>query len=149
MFPVMLDEPVLSDAVVRVMDAWICALPLADLGFAKSMPQRVGTPPYDPADLLRLCLWGYLNAVRSSRALERECHCNVECMWLLGRMALDHNTIAEFRRGNLQALVASSAAFLQFARSQRLITSTIRWLDIRSYREDHTWQSGRGLHPTF
>ena len=129
LFPVMLDELVAPDAVVRVIDAWIGALPLADLGFAKSIPQRMGAPPYDPADLLRLYLWGYLNAVRSSRALERECHRNVECMWLLGRLAPDHKTIAEFRRGNLQALVATSAAFVQFARSQRLIASATVAID--------------------
>jgi transposase len=129
LFPVMLDELVAPDALVRVIDAWIGALALADLGFAKSIPQRLGAPPYDPADLLRLYLWGYLNAVRSSRALERECHRNVECMWLLGRLAPDHKTIAEFRRGNLQALVAASAAFVQFARSQRLIASTTVAID--------------------
>ena len=63
LFPVMLDELVSPDAVVRVIDAWIGALPLTELGFAKSIPQRMGAPPYDPADLLRLYLWGYLNAV--------------------------------------------------------------------------------------
>lgn len=129
LFPVMLDELVAPDALVRVIDAWIAALPLAELGFAKSTAQRLGAPPYDPADLLRLYLWGYLNAVRSSRALERECHRNVECMWLLGRLAPDHKTIAEFRRGNLHALVATCAAFVQFARSQRLITSTTVAID--------------------
>lgn len=129
LFPVMLDELVEPDALVRVIDAWIAALTLADLGFAKSTPQRMGAPPYDPADLLRLYLWGYLNAVRSSRALERECHRNVECMWLLGRLAPDHKTIAEFRRGNLQALVGTCAAFVQFARSQRLIASTTVAID--------------------
>jgi hypothetical protein len=84
----------------------------------------MGAPPYDPADLLKLYIWGYLSAIRSSRALERECHRNVECMWLLGRLAPDHKTIAEFRRGNTQALVAACAVFVQFARSQRLIAGT-------------------------
>lgn len=129
LFPLMLDELVSADAMVRVIDAWIAALPMGELGFAKSTPQRMGAPPYDPADLLRLYLWGYLNAVRSSRALERQCQCNVECMWLLGRLAPDHKTIAEFRRGNLQALVNASAAFVQFARDQRLITSTTVAID--------------------
>ena len=129
LFPVMLDELVEPDALVRVIDAWIGALSLADLGFAKSTPQRMGAPPYDPADLLRLYLWGYLNAVRSSRALERECHRNVECMWLLGRLAPDHKTIADFRRSNLQALVGTCAAFVQFARSQCLIASSTVAID--------------------
>lgn len=121
LFPLMLDELVGRDALVRVVDAWVQALDLKALGFAKAQAQRLGTPPYDPGDLLRLYIWGYLSAMRSSRALERECQRNVECMWLLGRLAPDHKTIAEFRRQNTAALVASCAAFVQFARASRLI----------------------------
>ncbi len=121
LFPLMLDELVGQEALVRVVDAWVQALELKALGFAKAQTQRLGTPPYDPGDLLRLYIWGYLSAIRSSRALERECHRNVECMWLLGRLAPDHKTIAEFRRQNTAALVASCAAFVQFARASRLI----------------------------
>lgn len=121
LFPVMLDELVGEAALVRVVDAWVASLDLKALGFGKAQPQGMGAPPYDPADLLKLYLWGYLSAIRSSRALERECHRNVECMWLLGRLAPDHKTIAEFRRHNTQALVGACAAFVQFARAQRLI----------------------------
>lgn len=63
------------------------------MGFSKAQAQRMGRPPYDPADLLKLYVCGYLNGVRSSRALERECHRNVEVMWLLGRLAPDHKTM--------------------------------------------------------
>src|SRR5687768_3521063 len=105
LFPVMLDELVTDDAVVRVVDAWIDALDMKALGFQKAQAQVMGAPPYDPADLLKLYIWGYLSAVRSSRSLERECARNVECMWLLGRLKPDHKTIAEFRRTNPQALV--------------------------------------------
>ena len=97
LLPVMLDEFVAPDALVRVIDDWIAALPMADLGFAESIPQRMGVPPYDRADLLRLYLQGYLNATRPSRSLKRECHRNAECVWLLGRLAPDHKTITEFR----------------------------------------------------
>src|SRR5690242_19666688 len=106
LFPVMLDELVAQDSLVRVVDAWVGSLELKALGFGKAQAQVMGAPPYDPADLLKLYIWGYLSAIRSSRALERECHRNVECMWLLGRLAPDHKTIAEFRRTNVQALVA-------------------------------------------
>src|SRR5690606_14900473 len=84
-------------------------------------PQGRGAPPYHPGDLLRLYLWGYLNARRSSRELEKECHRNVECMWLLRRLAPDHKTIAEFRRQHPQALVAACACFVDFARCQQLV----------------------------
>jgi transposase len=129
LFPVMLDELVEHDSLVRVIDAWVGSLELAKLGFAKAMPQRMGTPPYDPADLLKLYIWGYLDAVRSSRGLERECHRNVECMWLMRRLAPDHKTIADFRRNNAQPLVAVCAAFVQFARTQRLIAGATVAID--------------------
>jgi transposase len=124
LFPVMLDELVADDALVRVVDAWVDSLDLKALGFQKAQAQVLGAPPYDPADLLKLYIWGYLSALRSSRGLERECGRNVECMWLLGRLAPDHKTIAEFRRTNTQALVAVCAAFVQFARAQRLIAGS-------------------------
>jgi transposase len=129
LFPVMLDDLVAPDALVRVIDAWIGSLNLTTLGFSKTQPQRMGRPPYDPADLLKLYVCGYLNGVRSSRALERECHRNVEVMWLLGRLAPDHKTIAEFRRENSAALVAVSASFVQFARQARLIQGELVAID--------------------
>jgi len=121
LFPLSLDELVASDSLVRVIDAWATSLDTAKLGFAKARAQHRGAPPYNPADLLKLYLWGYLNAVRSSRRLEQECGRNVECMWLLRRLAPDHKTIAEFRRHNQDALVAACACFVRFAREQKLI----------------------------
>jgi transposase len=129
LFPVMLDDLVGPDALVRVIDAWIGRLNLTALGFSKTQAQRMGRPPYDPADLLKLYVCGYLNVVRSSRALERECHRNVEVMWLLGRLAPDHKTIAEFRRENSAGLVAVSASFVQFARQARLIQGELVAID--------------------
>lgn len=129
LFPVMLDELVGEEALVRVVDAWVGSLHLKALGFGKAQAQVMGAPPYDPADLLKLYIWGYLSAVRSSRALERECRRNVECMWLLGRLVPDHKTIAEFRRTNTHALVAACAAFVQFARAQRLIAGSTVAID--------------------
>jgi transposase len=129
LFPVMLDELVSPDALVRVVDAWIASLDLTRMGFSKTQAQVMGRPPYDPADLLKLYVCGYLNGVRSSRALERECHRNVEVMWLLGRLAPDHKTIAEFRRQNSSALVAVSAAFIQFARQARVIEGALVAID--------------------
>ncbi len=117
----LLDELVAQDALVRVIDAWVAALDMNALRFGKAQPQVMGAPPYDPADLLKLYIWGYLGAVRSSRNLERECRRNIECMWLLGRLTPDHKTIADFRRANTHALVAVCSAFVQFARGHRLI----------------------------
>ncbi|MGY4311136.1 Icc-related predicted phosphoesterase [Bradyrhizobium sp. JR3.5] len=54
--------------------------------------------------LLKLYIYGYLNRVQSSRRLEREAGRNVEVMWLLGRLAPDHKTIADFCKDNGLAL---------------------------------------------
>ena len=121
LFPVTLDELVEQDAAVRVVDAWVASLDLHSAGFKNSTTAATGRPPYDPGDLLKLYLYGYMNGVRSSRRLERECYRNTEVMWMLGRLAPDHKTIAEFRRGETKAIVAAAAAFVQFARSHRLI----------------------------
>jgi transposase len=129
LFPVLLDELVETDALVRVIDAWVASLKLSALGFARAQAAAMGRPPYDPSDLLKLYLWGYLGSLRSSRALERECQRNVECMWLLGRLAPDHKTIADFRRHHPHALVAVCAAFVQFARREQLIAATVVAID--------------------
>jgi transposase len=125
---VSLDELVPEDHVCRVIDAFIESLDLAELGFGKARSAGTGRPPYDPADLMKLYLYGYLHQVRSSRRLERECQRNVELMWLLNRLAPDHKTIAEFRRRDGAAVRAVAAAFVRFCRGQGLIRG--EWLAI-------------------
>jgi transposase len=125
----MLDEMVGPDRLVRVVDAWIQSLDVAALGFEKAVALGRGAPPYDPADLLALYLWGYLNGVRSSRKLQQACQCNVECMWLLCRLAPDFKTVAEFRRRNTPGLVAVCASFVDFAHSKGLIKGTMVAID--------------------
>jgi transposase len=126
LFPVSLDELVPEDHVCRVIDAFVGSLDLTALGFSKARPAATGRPAYDPADLLKLYLYGYLQQVRSSRRLERECQRNVELMWLLNRLSPDHKTIAEFRRCEGAALRAVAAAFVRFCRGQGLIRG--EWL---------------------
>ena len=113
LFPVSLDDLIGADHVCRVIAAFVAMLDLAALGFTKARIKATGRPPYDPADLLALYLYGYLNRVRSSRRLERECQRNVEVMWLLNRLTPDHKTIAEFRRCNGSALKRAGARFVQ------------------------------------
>ena len=98
LFPVTLDDLVPSDHVCRVIEAFVDKLDMADLGFVRAEPAETGRPGYDPRDLLKLYLYGYLQQVRSSRRLEAECQRNVEVMWLLGRLRPDYESIAEFRR---------------------------------------------------
>ena len=82
---------------------------------------ETGRPGYDPRDLLKLYLYGYLNQIRSSRRLEAECRRNVELMWLLGRLYPGHKSIAEFRRMHRDAVTAAGAELVRFAKSCGLI----------------------------
>ena len=121
LFPVSLDEMIGPDHVCRVIAVFVQRLDLAALGFARARTKATGRPPYDPADLLMLYLYGYLNRVRSSRRLERECQRNIELMWLLHRLAPDHKTIAEFRRCNASPLRQAGAEFVRFCAEAGLI----------------------------
>lgn len=121
LLPESLDDYVDADDPVRVIDAYVDTLELAALGFSKAQPKLTGRKPYNPADLLKLYVYGYLNRVSSSRRLERECARNVELMWLLRRLRPDFKTIADFRRENAAALQAACAAFVEFCRRGGLL----------------------------
>ena len=100
LLPECLDDWIDEDNPVRAIDAFVDALDLAELGFDGVDPAATGRPGYHPSMLLKLYIYGYLNRVQSSRRLEREAGRNLEVMWLLGRLAPDHKTIADFRRDN-------------------------------------------------
>jgi transposase len=121
LFPVVLDDLVPADHVCRVIDALVDRLCMDTLGFGRAEAAETGRPGYDPRDLLKLYLYGYLNQIRSSRRLETECRRNVELMWLLGRLYPDHKSIAEFRRMHRDAVTAAGAELVQFAKSCGLI----------------------------
>jgi len=121
LFPVTLDELIPEDHVCRVIDAFVGRLDVAGLGFERAEAAETGRPGYDPRDLLKLYLYGYLQQIRSSRRLELECQRNVELMWLLGRLCPDHESIAEFRRVHSDAVTEAGAELIRFARSVGLV----------------------------
>jgi transposase len=121
LFPVVLDDLVPIDHVCRVIDAFVETLEMAQLSFERATAAGTGRPGYDPRDLLKLYLYGYLNQIRSSRRLEAECRRNLELMWLLGRLYPDHKSIAEFRRMHRGAITAAGAEMVRFAKSCGLI----------------------------
>ena len=100
LLPACLEDYVREDAPVRFIEAFVEGLDLKTLGFQRSEPAALGRPPYDPADLLKLYLYGYLNRIRSSRRLEAETKRNLELMWLLKKLSPDFKTIADFRKDN-------------------------------------------------
>jgi transposase len=98
-----LEEAIEADNEVRLLEAFVDSLPLADFGFKLDQLEN-GRPAYHPGDLLKLYLYGYLNRIRSSRLLEKECKRNLEVRWLLKGLEPDHNTIANFRKNNPEAI---------------------------------------------
>ena len=129
LLPPRIEDYVSADNPVRAIDGYVCSLDLARLGFDQvGSAGGAGQPPYDPADLLKLYLYGYLNQIRSSRRLEAECRRNVELMWLLGRLYPDHKSIAEFRRMYRDAVTAAGVELVRFARDCGLIRG--EWIAI-------------------
>lgn len=104
LFPQTVDDYVPAESQVRFIDAFVDYLDLKQLGYTKARTKDTGRRPYNPADILKLYLYGYLHRVRSSRMLEKETHRNVEVMWLIKRLTPDFKTIADFRRENCTAI---------------------------------------------
>ena len=121
LFPSTLDELLPADHVCRVIEAFVGKLNMDELGFVRAEPAETGRPGYDPRDLLKLYLYGYLHQVRSSRRLEAECRRNVEMMWLLGRLTPDYKSIAEFRRMHREAVAQAGAELVRLARQVGLV----------------------------
>lgn len=107
-----LDDMVAPDSEARVIDAFVGSLDLAAMGFVRAEAAERGRPAFEPADLLKLYLYGYRNGVRSSRKLARACEVNVEVMWLTGSLEPDFRTIANFRRDNAACLKAVFKGFV-------------------------------------
>ncbi len=122
LFPECLEDWIGDDNPVRVIDVFVDELDLGELGFEGVEPEITGRPSYHPAVLLKLYIYGYLNRVQSSRRLEREAGRNVEVMWLVGRLAPDHKTIADFRKDNGRAIRQVCARFVALCRTLGLLT---------------------------
>jgi len=129
LFPETLEDYVERDNPVRFIDAFVDSLNLEKLGFTHAVPNDTGRPPYNPADLLKLYSYGYLNQIRSSRKLERECHRNVEVMWLMKKLAPDFKTIADFRKDNVDRIKDVFKEFLYLCRSLNLYGAQLVAID--------------------
>jgi len=120
-FPECLDDWVDENNPIRVIDVFVGELDLGGLGFSVD-PKATGRPSYHSSCLLKLYIYGYLNRVQSSRRLEREAGRNVEVMWLTGRLAPDHKTIADFRKNNGSAIRKVCVRFVALCREVGLLT---------------------------
>lgn len=113
LLPYSIDELVEENNPVRVIRAYVDSLLMEDLGFVRAVPAGTGRPGYDPRDMLKLYIYGYLNRVRSSRRLMAECRRNVELFYLLNMLRPDFRTIADFRKDNRQAIKAVFKDFVK------------------------------------
>ena len=116
LLPDAVDDYVGPDHPVRFIDAFVDSLDLKEAGFQRVRPNDKGRPGYDPADRLKLYIYGYLNRVRSSRRLEAETHRNLEVIWLLRQLRPDFKTIADFRRDNRSAFRQVFREFVRLCR---------------------------------
>src|ERR1700726_3827267 len=121
LLPECLDDWIDESNSIRAVDVFVEALDLRDLGFEGVDPAATGRPAYHPSPMLKLYIYGYLNRVQSSRRLEREAGRNVEVMWLTGRLAPDHKTIADFRKDNGPAIKKVCARFVELCRKMGLL----------------------------
>src|SRR5262245_61408504 len=134
LLPECLDDWVDDSNPVRVIDAFVEMLDLRALGFTSVDPADTGRPAYHPSIHLKLYIYGYLNRVHSSRRLEREAGRNVEVMWLLGRLAPDFKTVADFRKDNGPAIKKVSARFVEVCREMGLLAKASVAIDGRKFK---------------
>jgi len=137
LFPVSLDQSIDPDNEVRIIDLFVESLSIKDYGFRMDFTEN-GRPAYHPADLLKLFIYGYQNKVRFSRDLEKECHRNIEVMWLLKCLKPDHNTISNFRRDNPKAIKKVFRATVQIAKHFDLIGGKLIAGDSTKFRAQNS-----------
>ena len=128
LFPERIDDYITEDNPVRVIDVFVDEMDLASLSF-KTIAEVTGRPPYHPATLLKIYIYGYLNRVQSSRRLECEAQRNIELMWLTGRLAPDFKTIADFRRDNSKAIQKVCREFVLICRKLELFADAFVAID--------------------
>lgn len=137
LFPERIDDYIEEDSAIRVIDVFIDRLDLSGLGF-KTEPADTGRPGYNPATILKIFVYGYLNRVHSSRRLESEARRNVELMWLTGRLAPDFKTIADFRKDNGEAIRLVCREFVMLCRKLNLFTQAFVAIDGAKFKAVNT-----------
>jgi transposase len=138
LFPECLEDWIGENNPVRVIDVFVDALALSELGFDGVTPEATGRPSYHPSRLLKLYIYGYLNRVQSSRRLEREAGRNVEVLWLTGRLVPDHKTISDFRKDNGPAIKQVCARLVELCCQMGLFTKASVAIDGSKFKAVNT-----------
>jgi len=134
LLPPTLEELVPEDSPARIIDLFVEGLDLAQMGFAKSQTARTGAKPFDPAMMLRLYLWGYLNKTRSSRQLEKACALHIEAMWLMRGLRPKYRAIAYFRAQNAKPFKQVFRQLLFLCRDMNLFDQELTAIDSTKLR---------------
>lgn len=134
LFPETIDDYIEENNPVQFIDAFVGSLDLEQLGFKHTQTQGAGRPPYHPAGMLKLYLWGYTNRIRSSRNLEKETHRNIEVMWLMQKLTPDFKTIADFRKDNKDCLKKVCTEFTLLCKRLELFGGELVSIDSSKFR---------------
>lgn len=132
--PMAFDQLIDENNPVRVFDAFVDYLDMEKLGFTHSKPAETGRPAYNPKDMLKLYIYSYFNAIRTSRKIQTECHRNIELMWLLNRLEPDHKTISDFRKDNTAGIEKVFKEFSMFCNKIGLIGKEMVAIDGSKFR---------------
>src|ERR1700678_1782612 len=138
LFPERLDDYLSEDNPVRAIDIFVDELDLAKLGFGGVEPEATGRPAYHPTTLLKIYVYGYLNRVRASRRLERECQRNIELVWLTVRLMPDFKTIADFRKDNGEAICQVCREFVVLCRRLEMFSEASVAIDGSKFKAVNT-----------
>lgn len=75
---------------------------IESLGFKTANNKSAGRPKYNPRDMLKLYVYGYINGIRLSKKLAKQCIINREVIWLLKDVKPKYRVICDFRKDNLE-----------------------------------------------
>jgi Transposase and inactivated derivatives len=138
LFPEAIEDYIADDNPVCFLDAYVDQLDISTIGFQYATVKETGRPPYNPKDILKLYLYGYLNRIRSSRLLERETKRNLEVFWLLKRLSPDHKTISNFRKENAHALRETFKQFVIICKKLELFGNELVAIDSTKFKASNS-----------
>ena len=118
-----LEDKISLDNPIRFIEAFVEFIDPEKLGFQFNVLKKEGRPSFQTEVFLKLYLYGYLNGVRSSRRLEKECIRNIEMQWLLEDIRPNYHSIADFRKNNPKALKQLFKLFVSFLKNAELVSS--------------------------
>lgn len=140
-----LDEIVDDDSVVRVVDLFCKCIDYENLGFTVKGKSHEGKPAFEAQTLTSIYIYGYLNKLRSCRALEKACKVNSELWWLTGMQKPGYKTIANFRKDNPIAFKKLFNAFTRFCKELELYGKTTIAIDGSKFRAQNSKKNNYNL----